>query len=123
MADNGFTLLAFALGFASILISIINGASIAIALSHGITLRTLTGTRGVVLDIMSDIIVPLLGGIMLVLAAVKLLNMSHRRIIRVSEQKERTPQKEKVINTFLNPDEKKVIGIVKASGAGSSSRT
>ena len=61
---------------------------------------------------------------MLVLAAVKLLNMSHRRIIRASEKKERRLQKEKAINIFLNADEKRVIGIVKASKAtGSSSRT
>ena len=117
-AGNGFTLLAFAFGAALILVSILNGASIAIALSHGISLRSLTGTRGVVLDIFTDILLPLLGGIMLVLMAVRMLNTSHGMAIRASERKERTAQKEKAINIFLNSDEKRVIGIVKASNGG-----
>ncbi|MDE1866056.1 MAG: hypothetical protein KGH94_05480 [Candidatus Micrarchaeota archaeon] len=118
LASNGFTLLAFGLGFASILVSIINGATIAIAVSHGIPLRTLAGTRGVVLDILTDIAIPLVGGIMLVLCAVRLLDMSHKRIVRASELKERQTQKQKAINTFLSQDEKRILGIVKMEDNG-----
>jgi uncharacterized membrane protein len=118
LGGNGFTLVAFAFGFILILISLINGSSIAIALAHGIALKSLTGTRGVVLDVLTDIIVPLLGGIMLVLTALRLLNTNQRRILRSSERKARTMQKEKAINVFLNADEKKVIGIVKAEKGG-----
>jgi uncharacterized membrane protein len=117
-AGNGFSLLSFAVGAALIVISILNCASIAIALAHGIALKSLNGTRGAVLDIVTEIILPLLGGIMLVLAAVRLLNMSHRRIVRASERKERAVQKEKAINVFLNADEKRIMGIVKASRDG-----
>ncbi len=118
LSGNGFTLVAFGFGFTLILISIINGSSIAIAVSHGIALRTLTGTRGVVLDILTDIVIPLLGGMMLVLCAIKLLNARHRRALAASEKKGRADQREKAINVFLNADEKKVIGIVKAEKRG-----
>jgi uncharacterized membrane protein len=122
MADrwvgNGFMLVAFALGAILILVSLLNGASIAIAVSHGISLKSLTGTRGVVLDILTDIVVPFLGGVMLILSALKLLNASHKRIIRASERKGRQDQKEKTITVFLNDDEKKVIGMVRASKGG-----
>jgi len=122
MADrwvgNGFMLVAFALGAILILVSLLNGASIAIAVSHGISLKSLTGTRGVFLDILTDIVVPFLGGVMLILSALKLLNASHKRIIRASERKGRQDQKEKTITVFLNDDEKKVIGMVRASKGG-----
>ena len=117
-AGNGFTLLAFAFGAILILVSILNGASIAVALYHGISLRSLSGTRGVVLDIFTDIVLPLAGGIMLIVSALRLLNSSQRRIARASGRKGRVAQKEKAINVFLNPDEKRVIGIVKASKGG-----
>ena len=110
--------MAFALGAILIVVAIINAASIAISIAHGFTLRSLTGTRGVVLDIFSDIIVPLLGGIVLILAAKRLLNASHRRMIRASEKKGRHDQQEKAIDVFLNPDEKKVVTIIKATKGG-----
>ena len=119
MADrwsgNGFTLVAFAFGAVLILVALLNGASIAISVAHGLTLRSLTGTRGVVLDISTDIVVPLLGGIMLILCATRLLNASHRRVVRASERKGRQAQKERTITVFLNEDEKKVISLIKAS--------
>jgi uncharacterized membrane protein len=118
LSGNGFTLLALALGSALILAAILNGASIAIALAHGIALRSLSGTKGDVLDIVTGIVLPLLGGIMLIVAAVKLLNLSHRRAMIASERKGRTAQREKAINVFLNADEKKIIGIVKAEKKG-----
>ena len=117
-SGNGFTLVAFALGAILIMVSLLNGASIAIAVYHGIALRTLTGTRGVVLDILTDIVIPFLGGLMLILAAVRLLNASHKRIIRASERKGRQEQKEKAITVFLSDDEKRVINLVKATKGG-----
>ena len=118
LTGNGFTLVAFALGAILIVVSIINGASIVISVSHGLTLRSLTGARGVVLDISTDIIVPLLGGLMLIMAAMKLLNASHRREVRASERRGRQSQKEKAITVFLSDDERKVIGIIRASKPG-----
>jgi uncharacterized membrane protein len=117
-AGNGFTLLAFAVGAILILVALVDGASIAIAVAHGIPLRTLSATKSAVLDIFTDIIIPLIGGIMLIAAAMKLLNTSQRRIVRSSARKERVAQKEKAINTFLNDDEKKVITLIKSSKSG-----
>ncbi len=111
-------LLAFAVGAILILVALLNGSSIAIAVYHGIALRSLSGTRGIVLDIFTDIVAPLLGGIMLILSALRLLRSSQRRIGRASSMKERAVQKEKAINVFLNQDEKRVIGIIKASKGG-----
>ncbi len=117
-SGNGFTLLAFAMGTILILVAILNGASIAIAVAHGIPLRSLSGTKSAVLDIFTDIIIPLIGGIMLIAAALRLLNTSQRRILRSSAMKERETQKEKAINTFLNDDEKRVVTLIKASKSG-----
>jgi uncharacterized membrane protein len=117
-AGNGFTLLAFAFGAILLLVSILNGASIAIALYHGLSLRSLTGARGVVLDIFTEIVLPLAGGIMLVLAAVRLLDTSQRRVVRASGRRERVAQKERAMNIFLSADEKRVMGIVKATRGG-----
>jgi uncharacterized membrane protein len=118
VAGNGFMLLAFAFGAILILVAILNGSSIAIALYHHIALRTLSGTRGVVLDIFTDIVAPLLGGILLIICAIRLLNTSQVRIARASQKHERVAQKEKAISVFLNSDEKRVIAIVKATKGG-----
>jgi uncharacterized membrane protein len=117
-AGNGFTLLAFALGAILVLVALLNGASIVIAVYHGIALRSLSGTRSVVLEMFTDIIIPLLGGMMLIASAMRLLNSSQRRIVRSSARRGRQAQKERAINTFLNADEKRVISIVKASKGG-----
>jgi uncharacterized membrane protein len=118
LASNGFTLLAFGFGFALIVVAIINGASIAVAVAHGITLRSLAGTRGDVLDIVTDIALPLIGGVMLVMCAIRLLNISHRQIVRASEKRGRESQKEKAIDVFLNADEKRVLSIVRGEKGG-----
>lgn len=118
LAGNGFTLVSFGFGFALIVISLVNLASIAIAIYHGIALKSINGTRGAVLDIITEIVLPLAGGIMLVLCSIRLLDRSHRRILRASEKRQREFQKEKAISVFLNSDEKNVIGIIKAEKKG-----
>jgi uncharacterized membrane protein len=117
-AGNGFTLLAFAMGAILVLVALLNGSSIGIALYHGIALRSLSGTRSDVFEIFTEIIIPLLGGIILIVAAMRLLHSDQRRIVRAGARKERQAQKEKAIDTFLNADEKKVITLVKASKGG-----
>lgn len=121
LRSNGFVLLAIALGFALIIISLISGASIALAFSKGVAIRTFTGTRSYVLSIADDFVLPLIGGILLVMCGLKLFRherMMLYRNVRSSSRKAVKDQKSKVMDSLLGVDEKKMITFIGGSKDG-----
>jgi uncharacterized membrane protein len=115
LKGNGFMMFTVAVGFALVLISLINGAAMAISISRGVALRTFTGTRNYVVGIVSDFVLPLVGGVCLILAGVRIFRYERRRVyrdIKSGTRKTARVQKTRVMASLLSPDERKVLELV-----------
>jgi uncharacterized membrane protein len=118
---QNFALFAISLGVLLILVGIVSGASILVAFAKGVLIHTLTDVRNNVIRLVFSFIVPFVGGIVLVIAGVRLLRIDNRTVHReiISRTKKSAmKEKEKMISVFLSGDEKKVMDLVKEQQDG-----
>jgi uncharacterized membrane protein len=115
-SSQNFATLAVSMGLLLIVVAIISGTSIFVAFGRGILIRTLADVRTNVVRIFFDFLVPMAGGIILVLAGLRLLKMDREifhKSIKSDSKKKVTEQKEQILNVFLSNDEKKVMELIK----------
>jgi hypothetical protein len=116
-----FAVCAIVIGVILVLSAFIGGISFVVALGRGIIGRTLKDVRTLVLDIVLEFCVPLVGGIVLIIAALKIMRHEATaldRQINTSTRKRVVKQKEKMLNVFLNDDEKKIVELIKLEKGG-----
>ena len=121
-SSQNFGILAVSMGIILVFVALIGGVSIAVAIAKGIMGHTLSGIRSGVVSLFFDLIAPLIGGIILVLAGLRVLRMDKLIINRdaVSDnRRQAVKEKERIINIFLNNDEKKIMTILKGDPEGS----
>jgi uncharacterized membrane protein len=108
-------------GVILLLSSFVGGTTYLIALGRGIVGRTLSGVRSLVLDIAIEFCMPLVGGITLIFFGSAILKNQDKEVgrrINESSRKKVVREKQEMINVFLNPDEKRIIELVKESKNG-----
>ena len=92
------------------------------ALGKGILIRTLADVRTNVVRIFFDFLVPLAGGIVLMMAGLRLLKFDRSMLeksITSTSKKRVVQQKEQILSVFLSDDEKRVMELVKSDADGS----
>lgn len=119
---NGFVVLAIALGLFLIITSIVDGSSIVISIAKGIQpLRSFDNVRAYVWRALSDFVLPLAGGIVLVYLGLDRHNSNldeSIRKVRSGGRKALKNEKKRVLDVFLNADEKKVMVMIGAQKGG-----
>lgn len=115
-------IIAISFGALLIFVALIGGISLLLAFARGILSHTLNGIRQQVLELFLDFIAPIIGGIILAFTGWRIVKMERymmSRNIVTSSKKRVIRQKEHMINTFLNNDEKRIIELVKEKPDGS----
>jgi len=121
-SSQNLAILAISVGILLIVVSLISGTSIFVALGTGILIKTLADVRTNVVRIFFDLLVPLTGGIVLVVAGRRLLKIDGAMLEKsmVSDSRKKiVQQKEQILEVFLNSDEKKVMELIKHDPDGS----
>lgn len=116
-----FTILCIVLGVILILFALIGGVSFLIALAKGILARTLSGIRNLVLNIVLEFCVPFIGGVILILAGLRIMKFQDAVLDRemVSDHRKKIlKQKERIMDVFLNDDEKRLMELLKEDPKG-----
>lgn len=113
---QNFSIAAIVLGVMLIIAATMSGTTMFIALYKGITvIRTLNDIRSLVIRVLFDLITPLMGGIILVIAGIDIMHFdthsAQRRIVRTDRMR-LVKEKDRVIGSLLSDDEKYVIGLV-----------
>lgn len=119
---QNFAIISVSMGILLVVVAIISGTSIFVALGKGILIKTLNDVRTNVVRIFFDFLVPLAGGIVLIMAGLRLLKYDRSLLeknIVSSNRKRAVQQKEEILSVFLNSDEKKVMELVKNDTDGS----
>ena len=118
---QNFALFALAFGVLLTVSAIISGASLLIALGRGILIHTIQDIRANVVRFIFSFIVPLIGGIILIFAGLKLTridrHMLKKDMVRSSRRK-KARQKEQMLNVFLKGEEKKIMEMLKNEPKG-----
>ncbi|MGD0510235.1 MAG: hypothetical protein ABSA33_00175 [Candidatus Micrarchaeaceae archaeon] len=118
---QNFAILAVSMGVLLVLVGMVSGASILVAFYKGIIVHTLTDVRNNVIRLVFSFAVPLVGGIVLVFAGIRLLRidntMKHREVIartRIGFRKE----KDRMLRVLLGEDERRIMELVKGRPDG-----
>lgn len=113
-----FSMYLVTIGSILILISLIAGISMLLALVRGIPIHTFNDVNTSVIRFAFNFIIPLLGGILLVVAGITMQKLYDESAVSRTAKKRRlrsVNEKSKMINNFLSADEKAIITILKNS--------
>ncbi len=118
---QNFAILAVSLGILLVVAAIIGAANIFVYSGRTILFRAVTSIRTDVERIVFSLVVPLVGGVVLIIAGLKLLHIDnatlHKNAVSNTRRKI-TQQKEQMLNVFLNDDEKRVMDLIKKDSEG-----
>ena len=118
---QSFAIVAISIGVLLVLVGMVSGTSILVAFYKGILIHTLTDVRNNIIRLVFSFIVPFVGGVVLVLAGIRLLkidNVVRHRDIITKTKKSAEKQKERMIQVFLNSDEKRIMELIKEQPDG-----
>lgn len=118
---QNFALFAISIGVLLVIAGLIAGTSIFVALGDGILIHTLNDVRTNVIRFVFSFLIPLIGGIVLISAGVKLIKIDSAIVQKhtITRAKRKIiQQKEHMMRVFLNNDERAVMGLVKDNPDG-----
>jgi uncharacterized membrane protein len=113
-----FSMYLVTIGSILILISLIAGISMLLALVRGIPIHTFNDVNTSVIRFAFNFIIPLLGGILLVVAGITMQRLFDESTVARSTKKRKirsVNEKSRIINNFLSADEKAMVSILKNS--------
>lgn len=99
-----------------IMIAAVRGATTIIALVKGLSLTNYSNIRLAIINTLFNFIAPIAGGVLLILSGIMLLNMHQSTLTRQITNNARrriTHERLKILDTFLNEGEKKILNIIK----------
>jgi len=112
---------AISIGVLLIVAAVVSGLTIVVALGKGILIHTFSDVRSNVVRIVFEFIIPFIGGIALIICGLKLLRLdreyAHKEVVS-DTRKSAARQKEKMLDTFLNAHEKRVMELLKSGNEG-----
>ncbi len=115
---KAFSIYLVAIGSILILISVIAGISMFLALIHGIPIHTFNDVNTSVIRFAFNFIIPLLGGMLLVVAGITMQKLYDESTISRAAKKHRVKavnEKSKMFNNLLGADEKAMVAILNSS--------
>lgn len=122
LGSHAFGILAISFGVVLIFVSLIGGLSFAVVFARGILGHTISGVRSGVLELFYDLIVPLIGGIVLAFAGLRIISLDKSistKEVATNSRRMVVQEKEHIMSVFLSSDEKKIIGLIKEDKEGS----
>lgn len=108
------SLLAISVGSILTVTTLVTGISILVGFSNSISSHIFLNIRTYMLHLVLDFIIPLLGGIILVVLGFDYFGSLHSDIVRSGMRIERSLKENKkhALNFMMKPDEKKVLDII-----------
>jgi len=105
-----------AVGMFLLTISAVRGATIMIALVNGLPLSNYSNIRLAIINTLFNFVIPIAGGVLLILAGIMLLDMHQVNLIKQVNNNARrriTHERLKMLDAFLNEGEKRTLEIIK----------
>jgi|GEM_PF-2460693 uncharacterized membrane protein len=118
---QNFALAAISIGVLLILASAVSAVTIVVAFGKGILIHNFSDVRSNVVRIVFSVLIPLIGGIVLIMAGTRILKLDRefdKSEIISSNARSAVLQKEKILDTFLNKDEKTLMELLKSEPEG-----
>jgi uncharacterized membrane protein len=119
---QNFAIASISVGVLLILACVVSAITILVALGSGsILIHTLSDIRSNVVRIVFGVLIPLAGGIVLIMAGFRILKLDRehdKNEIISSSMKSAVQQKEKILDVFLSKDEKTIMELLKKEPDG-----
>lgn len=117
---RNFALFIISVGAALVIISMVSGISMLVAFSGGVLLmRTLNDIKVNLMRLAFNFVLPLIGGLLLVISGTTILNISQHTLLRRRSRNalvKATKARSLLLERVLSLDERRVIDIIRESG-------